>query len=608
MNLRDVSALGWLLPLGAIIVALYLLRMRRRDVQVPAVFLWPQRTEEVRANSLFQKLRFSWLLVLQLLALLLVVLTLARPQFLQRGLAGKVTVVVIDASASMGATDVKPSRLESARGLVSDMIRSLGATDRLALIEAGPSPRVVFPLGNDGAKQSEGLRSVQQFDTESDMGEALRLAAAIAGTTDGAKIVVLSDGVFDRIEDFSSSKATVTYRQIGTSTENVGIQALGASAASTGTLAYVGVTNNGHDPAQTGLVVTADGKVVDSESIRIAPGQTWGKTLRVNPSTKLVEAKLDGNDALKADDYAVSVLDPSAHARVLLVTKGDMFLERALSLDPRVTLDKADSLPSSEQSGSNGPGAYDIVVFDGVEEQPVKARSVLTFGAPGPSTPVMLKSTTKNPTFVSVEDDPLMAGVDLESVFVEKFQSVAVKGGGRSLADSAAGPIVVVSKGAKRQIFVAFAPLDSDLPLSVSFPVFIGNALDFLIGDASSDLLAVRVGQPFALLAGEARSAQLRRPDGSTVELVPRSGRIVVREVTKVGSYTLTMGKVRKTVLSSLRSPLESRIEPKQNLDIGSSKVAATSQLSRFEDFWRPLLLLALIVLAIEWWTYARRS
>lgn len=608
MNLRDVAALGWLIPLAGIVIALYLLRMRRRDVQVPAVFLWPQRTEEIRANSLFQKLRFSWLLVLQLLALTLIVLTLARPQFLQKGLAGKVTVVVLDASASMGATDIKPSRLEAARALVSDMVRSASPTDRLALIEAGATPRVVFPLGNDSVKQAEGLRSVRQYDSEADMGEALRLAAAIAGTTEGAKIVVLSDGVFDRVDDFSSSKATVTYRQIGTSGENVGIQALGTNEGPNGLLAYVAVTNYGVQPARTGLTVTADGKVADSATIRIGPGQTWGKTIRVRPQTKVVEAKLDSGDALSADDYAASVTDPNAHARVLLVTKGDMFLERALALDPRVTLEKAEKVPEGELQGSTGLAGYDIVVFDGVREVAVKARGVLTFGSPGPSTPVTSNGTVKSPTFVSAENDRLMEGVDFENVFIEKFQRVAPKGGGRVLAESSAGPIVVASKSNVRHVFVAFAPLDSDFPLNVSFPVFVGNALDFLIGETTADTLAVRVGQPFAVATGGTNKVSLKTPDGRSIDMAAKSDRLVVREITKVGRHVLTVGGQSKTVLATLRSALESRIEPRGNLDVGASKVAATSQLSRFEDFWRPLLLVALVVLAIEWWTYARRS
>lgn len=608
MNLQNAGALAWFLPLAAILVALYLLRMRRRDLQVPAVFLWPQRTEEVRANTLFQKLRFSWLLILQLLALAIIVGALARPQFRQKGLAGKVTVVVLDSSASMGATDVAPNRLEVAKQLVSDMIQSASAGDRLALIEAGPTPRVVFPLANDPQIQTRGLSTLRQYDAESDMGEALRLASAIAGATEGAKIVVLSDGAFDRVDDFSPGKAVVTFKQIGKSSENIGILALGTSKGSEGTLAYCGVKNFGVQPAKTGVSVYADGKIVDSSNAAIAPGQTWGKTIKIPPSTKLVEARLDAKDALRADDYAVSLTDPSASARVLLVTKGDMFLERALALDPRVTLDKSDRVPESERVGTGGSSLYDIVVFDGVTEVPVKARGILNFGAAGKGSPVSLLGEGKGATFVSSEGVPLMDGVDLDGVYIERFQRVSPAGAGRAVSEAKQGPLVVVANGAKRQVYVAFTPLDSDFPLNVGFPVLVGNALDFLIGKENSNSVAIRASQPFAQPA-EGKTEATLTPDGRPALRIPsRDDRFVIRETDRVGKYTLAIGNKTKVIYATLRSQLESAIEPRANLEVGTAKVAAVSDLTRFDDFWQPMLLIALLVLGIEWWVYARRS
>src|SRR5580700_5900200 len=161
MSFQNAAALWLLPPLVGILLLLYLLKMRRRDVRVPATFLWPERVDEVRANALIQRLRPSWLLVLQLLALSMVVLAFARPQTQQRGLAGNATVIVLDASASMSATDVRPSRFEEAVRIVRDTIQSSRPGDRLSLIEAGTTPRVVFPLGNDSARQLLALESVQ---------------------------------------------------------------------------------------------------------------------------------------------------------------------------------------------------------------------------------------------------------------------------------------------------------------------------------------------------------------------------------------------------------------------------------------------------------------
>src|ERR671916_597839 len=105
MTFQSAAALWWLLPMAGAITALYLLKMRRRAVRVPAAFLWPRLTADVRANAPFQKLRVSLLLVLQLLAVFLLVFGLSNPLRKARGLHGRATVIVLDASASMAATD-----------------------------------------------------------------------------------------------------------------------------------------------------------------------------------------------------------------------------------------------------------------------------------------------------------------------------------------------------------------------------------------------------------------------------------------------------------------------------------------------------------------------
>src|SRR6478752_5173919 len=106
-----------------LVVAMYLLKLRRDEAVVPSTLLW-QRLE---ANAPWQRLRRSLLLLLQLLLVLILVLLAARP-FVERpaGLAGDL-VLVIDTSASMQATDVTPNRLEAAKSAALDALKDLPA-------------------------------------------------------------------------------------------------------------------------------------------------------------------------------------------------------------------------------------------------------------------------------------------------------------------------------------------------------------------------------------------------------------------------------------------------------------------------------------------------
>src|SRR3954451_13411245 len=121
------------IPVG--IIALYFLKLRRRPLQVPSTLLWKRSLEDLHVNSLFQRLRKNLLLFLQLLAVLLAMLALAGPRIKGTQNTANRFIIAIDESASMGATDVSPTRLEKAKAEAVKIVENMEATD-LAMIVA----------------------------------------------------------------------------------------------------------------------------------------------------------------------------------------------------------------------------------------------------------------------------------------------------------------------------------------------------------------------------------------------------------------------------------------------------------------------------------------
>src|SRR5215218_1516780 len=100
-----LTPLGLLLGALAVpIILLYMLRLRRRDVQVSSTMLWQQVLRDREANTPWQRLRRNLLLIVQLLVLAALAFALARPFIEVPAVTTGRIALLIDASASMNAT------------------------------------------------------------------------------------------------------------------------------------------------------------------------------------------------------------------------------------------------------------------------------------------------------------------------------------------------------------------------------------------------------------------------------------------------------------------------------------------------------------------------
>jgi hypothetical protein len=118
--------------LGSILL-LYFLKLKRQPVEVPSTYLWHRTIEDLHVNSIWQRLRQSLLLFLQLLLIALAMAALIRPGWRGQRIVDSRLIFLIDASASMAATDVRPTRLAEAKRLVGELIDEL-ESDQVAMI------------------------------------------------------------------------------------------------------------------------------------------------------------------------------------------------------------------------------------------------------------------------------------------------------------------------------------------------------------------------------------------------------------------------------------------------------------------------------------------
>ena len=212
-------ALTALIP---VVIAMYLLKLRRTEQVVSSVYLWQRMVRDVEANAPWQRLRRNLLLILQLLFLAALILALTRPFTWTEGASGQAVILILDTSASMASTDVMPSRLEAAKTQAHQLVDGLPDDARVTVIAAGDGARVLVASSQDRRQVRLAIEDLRSGTSGSDLTAALELASAIAARQPETEIVVLSDGQVT-LPDRLAVKGRLRYMPVGISGDNQAI-------------------------------------------------------------------------------------------------------------------------------------------------------------------------------------------------------------------------------------------------------------------------------------------------------------------------------------------------------------------------------------------------
>jgi len=613
-----------------VIVAFYMLRLRRRDVPVGSTFLWQQLVRDVEANAPWQRLRFSWLLLVQLLIAALVVAAAVRPfGVTQSDLAANV-VLIVDTSASMAVQDADEDRMAEARERARDVVERLPEGGRVTVVAAADSASVLLSESGDRDAALEAIAGIEATQSPGDLTDAFALASALAARDSDSTVVVVTDASGDRLPALGVG-ARVVVELVGATDGNQAIAALSAVRAAGGTAIdlFVAVTNPSSAPATRRLEVYADGQLVDARDLAIPAGQRSEALVSTIPSaTTVVEARLAGADGLAVDDRAFALVPQQATVRSLVVGPGNEFLENALALLPRLELFAVgeagyeDALADADDAGT----PYGFIVFDGVlpDEPPEVPALYLDPDADGPYGTV--DGRIDGPVIERPDpDEPLLRFVDLSTVHIGRARNVEPAEGLHAVVSTPAGaPLVAVGEDRGRRIgLIAFALNESDLPLQVAFPLLMSNLVEHLVPAGDGVLpSSMQLGQPVTVRVDEAiervrvttggggtqASADYPVRDGQLN--LPGADLVGVRDIVVLSEDPALDGTRIGQTAVNLFSADESDIapgDPMRIVDMGRvpDDGGGPAQSVRSEWWW-PLALAALVLLAVEWLLFHR--
>lgn len=557
MNFLSPASL-FLFGLAIPIIALYILKLRRRREPVSTLMFWEQLFKERQTTSLFQRLKHLLSLLLQLLFLALLVLAVARPQFAFITKSARQLILIVDRSASMNAVlnfdpenSETESRLDSAKETALQIVQGLRFMDEMSVISCHTRPIIHTPFTRHQKTIREAIESIEPTDIKTDLKPAIDLALAVAQTKPNPEIIILSD--FQKISeetlaDFQNLQSENTnpddddqeqkrdiklhLLQIGEENDNVGITQFRVRKSIVNAFDYetlLSVINTSDEEKKCSVELYFNESLFDVRPYTLSPGEI--KTEIFSNFTfegGELKAVLDIEDALKTDNVAYATLPIRESITVLLVTEENPFLRNALAVDEKINLTVA--TPTEYEANTQD---FEVVIFDRYSPTSLGDGNFMFIYPPNSDTPPNIGTDDSVATWEIGEEietpiitewertHPILQHVQLENVLIGKAYAVTPPPTSKILVRSFEAPVVFVDVTPKRKIvFAAINILESDLPLRIAFPVIMANTITWFVQGDKIEEYHLLTGEVlrYKFDAQEIEEVKNKLPQDETVE------------------------------------------------------------------------------------------
>jgi hypothetical protein len=646
------------------IVLMYMFKRKYVDTTVPSHLLWERVLRNLEANRPWQKLQNRLLLWLQLLAAALMVFALMQP-FMQVSGGGSAHVVIVaDTSGSMSA-QIQPSaegeaasRLQWMQERIKEYVKDQGRRSEITLLSVGASPMTLVSHESDRAAIDKAVDGLRPYYGQASYRETLSLASALTREEHDAEVVIFTDSYWKQDTAPISFQVPVSVEKVqGEHPLNVSIDQFGISLKGETGSSYAAVavlSTNAKESMSAEVNLYGDEQLLTSKVLELEPGKRLTESFADLSFAEVYRLELSQDDGYAADNQSFAFGLGHGSSRVLLLTSGNLFLEKALQLSgaevTRVALDdsedKKDKDPGPDQNTDKGSaasdvppvpdGEFDLLVIDGSMPEGFKQGKWAELAAKTPLWTIGGEGSKVGSQGgrAVLAKHPVTAYVTLSGVYFGTLVEQA-PAWGEPVIKLGDQPIVYAgSENGRPRLSFNFLLQDSDLPLSPEFPVMVSNALEWMTSGKGSGLGRYMAGAQadipiaadtvaakwvpksgLALTDGLPAAEPLQNEQGvSPVQIVPEyPGLYAFEQQNEAGeklNYWLAVtADPYEADWSNDQGPFVSQAAP--NLDESEAgEHAGTSgsneTTNRAGSLMPWLAVLALAVIAAEWGVYQR--
>ncbi len=612
-----LTNLGGLLALGVVplLILIHCLKPKAETLETSTLFLWKDALREERSGFRLQKFKSGLLLILQILIVCLVALALAKPVWTHETIKEGDRIVVVDTSASMKTRVGSSTRFDLAREKALQLVNDLPPNSRLLLVQTGMQPHLLHPFTDNRSALKDTLHNLSPVDTAGDIRSAVYFALSFYKSDRNDQIFLISDGAGKDTKSIGNLHSLLNLVTVKGGKRNIGI-----------TKFRIRRTLNDHNLFEILLEIKnfTNTSIVCPIRLELEEAVLGERTVGLKAKEKKTmifpvahlypgryKAVLDIEDDFPVDNAAYSVLKQSGTVSVLLISKGNYFIEKLLQTFPNFQVSKVDDIiPGSwnDQTRRN-----DIVIVDGIDSPPVKEGNLLLINSFNPSVPIRKVTEIIYPEVLGWNSNhPLTANLNLDRLIIEKASVVATDNTVVPLIDSDRTSLFYAfQKDKLRVASLGFDITRSDLPLRIAFPVLMSNVFEWLSpGKADFTEVQVKAGEPVPLFfKADKKKIFVRTPADSRLEYSLSSSPFIYESAHQVGIYKVTGGEKRQYFAVNLFDETESNIVPTFEPATSNKNPtinAISEQTAELPLWWIVLILMTALVM-VEWFFWLPR-
>ncbi len=592
-----------------LLIAFHLLRPRRRRIVLSTTTLWQAALKDREPRVGFRTLLRNLSLLLLLASALVLALALAGPQWLTRASEGADTVLVLDVSASMKTrSGIGKTRFDLALAEAAGIVDGLPREGRMLVMTSGHKALLRTGFEADHELLRRALGELRPGDEVGRPREALALALSLLRGREQGRIYFVTDAAFG--SDVDPGSPQVVFRVVGAPARNVAITRFDFRQELAGEDRFqvlMTVRNYTDAPVVVPASVILDDRVLLRRSLALA---AHGEETLVLPFTGRARGRAIGrievDDDLAADNQAFAAVNADEPLRVLLFTRGNFYLESVFEAMPNLELVKRDGSPAEDiaRLALN----YDVVVFDGIPAPQLPAGNFLLVNTVAPGLPFSDSGRLVRPGTLVRGQSALIGDADLTAVRIDQARRVvidkAVPGLQRLIWSNETDLALALLDDGRKLIYLGFDLSRSNFPRQAAFPLFLSRSLEWLRprGDGFlSTHMAAGSTQTIPLPASETRVV-MRTPSGRSGTLGAEGGPLLFDATADAGIYEYTVGDVARYFAVSLTDARESDVNKRWTpAERREETRPASTDAQALVALWPQLLILALILLALEW-------